>query len=343
MYSPWNSPGQNTGVGSFSLLQGINLGIELKSPTLQADSLPAEPQRKPKNTGVSSRSLLQRIVLTEESNQGFLHCRQILNNWAMRVALGVSVQLLSRIRLFATPWIAARQASLSITNSRSPPNPLSIESVMPSNHLIHPTISSSVVPFSSCPQSFPASGSFPVSQLFTSGGQSIGVSVSTSVPPMNTQDWSPLGWTGWCILAGIIAIKSGTKCPPKDQSNIKESKVSIFSGSLLWLFVSFSIMFLLPPIFITYTIGLPMGTGNAALSSVCVICQREWERVGHITCTEDAICSTNHNGFNCIICYSFLQTLFYSTGNSCTKRGKKLHEALVTIKFLPSQFIKWIP
>ena len=64
----------------------------------------------------------------------------------------------------------------------------------------HPTISSSIVPFSSCPQSFPASGSFQMSQLFTSGGQSIGVSASTSVLPMNTQDWSPLGWTGWISL-----------------------------------------------------------------------------------------------------------------------------------------------
>ena len=61
----------------------------------------------------------------------------------------------------------------------------------------HPTISSFVVPFSSCPQSFPASGSFQMSQPFATGGQSIGVSASASVLPMNTQDWSPLGWTGW--------------------------------------------------------------------------------------------------------------------------------------------------
>ena len=67
----------------------------------------------------------------------------------------------------------------------------------PSSQWCHPAISSSVVPFSSCPQSFPASGSFPMSQLFTSGGQSIGVSASISVLPMNTQDWSLLGWTGW--------------------------------------------------------------------------------------------------------------------------------------------------
>ena len=64
----------------------------------------------------------------------------------------------------------------------------------------HPTVSSSVVPFSSCLQSFPASGSFQMSQLFASGGQSIGVPDSTSVLPMNTQDWSPLGWTGWISL-----------------------------------------------------------------------------------------------------------------------------------------------
>ena len=64
----------------------------------------------------------------------------------------------------------------------------------------HPTISSSVIPFSSCPQSFPASGSFQMSQFFTSGGQSIGVSASTSVLPMNTQEWSPLGWPGWISL-----------------------------------------------------------------------------------------------------------------------------------------------
>ena len=69
----------------------------------------------------------------------------------------------------------------------------------PLNWWCHPTISSSVIPFSSCPQSFPASRSFQVSQFFTSGGQSIGVSASTSVLLMNTQDWS-LGWTGWTSL-----------------------------------------------------------------------------------------------------------------------------------------------
>ena len=67
----------------------------------------------------------------------------------------------------------------------------------PSSWWCHPAISSSVIPFSSCTQSLPASGSFPMSQLFAWGGQGIGVSASASVLPMNTQDWSPLGWTGW--------------------------------------------------------------------------------------------------------------------------------------------------
>ena len=81
LYSRWNSPGQNTGVGSLSCLQGIfptQGWIEPRSPTLQADSLPAEPQGKPKNTGVGSLSLLQAIFLTQELKLGLLQCRRIL-------------------------------------------------------------------------------------------------------------------------------------------------------------------------------------------------------------------------------------------------------------------------
>ena len=103
-----------------------------------------------------------------------------------------SVQLLSRVWPFATQWTTARQASLSITKSQSLPKLMFIESVMPSNHLIL------CRPFSS-PQSLPASGSFQMSQLFTSGGQNTGASASTSILPMNTQDWS-LGWTGLISL-----------------------------------------------------------------------------------------------------------------------------------------------
>ena len=90
-----------------------------------------------------------------------------------------------------------------LQNARPPcrsPTPRVYSYSCPSSWWCHPAISSSVVPFSSCPQSLPASGSFPVSQLFAWGGQSIGVSASTSVLPMNTQDWTPLGWTGWISL-----------------------------------------------------------------------------------------------------------------------------------------------
>ena len=113
-------------------------------------------------------------------------------SWAFQFS---SVQLLTRVQLIATPWTAACQASLSITTSRSPHKPKSIESVMPSNHLIlcHPLL----LLHSNLSQH---QGLFPVSQLFTSGGQSIGVSASTSVLPMNTQDWFPLGWIGWISL-----------------------------------------------------------------------------------------------------------------------------------------------
>ena len=80
------------------------------------------------------------------------------------------------------------------------PTPRVYPNPCPLSRWCHLAISSSVVPFSSCPQSFPASGSFPLSQLFASGSQSIGVSASTSVLPVNTQDWSRLGWTGWISL-----------------------------------------------------------------------------------------------------------------------------------------------
>ena len=84
---PWNSPGQDTGVGSLSFLQGIfpNPGIKPRSPKLQVDSLPAEPQGKPKNSGVVSLSLLQQIFLTQELNRGLLHCRWILDQLSYQV------------------------------------------------------------------------------------------------------------------------------------------------------------------------------------------------------------------------------------------------------------------
>ena len=102
-----------------------------------------------------------------------------------------------------------------LQHSRPPcptPTPRAHPNSCPLSRWCHPTLSSSVIPFSSCPQSYPASGSFPMSQLFTSGGQSIGVSASISNIPMNTQDWYPLGWTGWMSLQskGLSRVFSNT-------------------------------------------------------------------------------------------------------------------------------------
>ena len=116
-----------------------------------------------------------------------------------------SVQSLSRVRFFVTHE----------SQHARPPCPSSTPGVYPNScplrRWCHPTISFSVIPFS-CHQSFPASGSFPMSQLFAWGVQSIGVSASTSVLPMNTQDWSPLGWTGWISLQskGLSRVFSHT-------------------------------------------------------------------------------------------------------------------------------------
>ena len=136
------------------------------------------------------------------SNSSFYFTR--LCSFSDRSVQSSLVQLLSCARLFATPWTAARQSSLSITNYRSLLKLMPIELVMPSNHLIlcHP--------FSSCLQSFPSPGSFLMSQFFTSGGQSIGISASASILPMNMQDWFPLGWTGWISLQskGLLRVFS---------------------------------------------------------------------------------------------------------------------------------------
>ena len=115
-----------------------------------------------------------------------------------------SVQSLSRVPLFVTPWTAACQDSLSITDSWSLLKLISVESIMPSNHLIlcHPLLPPPLI--------FPSIRSFQMSQFFDSGGQSIWVSASASVLPLNTQDWFLLGWTDWISLLSKI-LKIPTK------------------------------------------------------------------------------------------------------------------------------------
>ena len=140
------------------------------------------------------------------------------------------------------PWIRSDQISHSVVSDSlrphefqhyRPPCPSPTPGVHSDSRTLsqwcHPAISSSVIPFSSCPQSFPASGPFQMSQLFASGGPIIGVSASASVLPMNTQDWSPLGWIGWISLQskGLSRVFSNTTVQkhqflgtqPSSQSN----------------------------------------------------------------------------------------------------------------------------
>ena len=133
----------------------------------------------------------------QEKYDKYFHksCICLLHTWIMLFSFSClhSVHLLSHVQFFATPWTAACQ---SIVISQSLLKLMSIESVIPSNHLIL------CCPLLLLPQSFPASGSFPMSQFFTSGGQSIKASASASVLPMNIQDWFPLG------LTGLISLQS---------------------------------------------------------------------------------------------------------------------------------------
>ena len=138
-----------------------------------------------------------------------------------------SIQLLSCVRLFATPWTIACQAFLSISNTQSPPKPMSIQLVMPSNHLIlcHP--------FLLLPSIFPSISVFSnesVPHEAALGGQSIGVSTSTLVLPKNTQDWSPLGWTGWISLQS-----EGVQGTLKSLLQHHSSKASILLHSAFFI------------------------------------------------------------------------------------------------------------
>ena len=157
LYRPWNSPGQNTGVGSLSLIQGIFPTQGLNPGRQHCRWILyqlAEPQEKLKNTGVGSVQFSCSVMSNSLWPHGLQHARPPCPS--------------------PTPRVYSNSGPLS--------------------QWCHPTISSSVFSFS-CLQSFPGSGSFPMSQFFTSGSQSIGVSASASVLPMDIQDWFPLGWT----------------------------------------------------------------------------------------------------------------------------------------------------
>ena len=147
--------------------------------------------------------------------------------------------LISSIVQFDHSLVSNSLRSHGLQHARPPcpsPTPRVYSDSCPLSQWCHPTILSSVAPFSSCLQSFPASGSFQMSQFFTSGGQSIGVSALASVPPMNIQDWSPLGWTGWISLQSKGLLKSS---PTPQFKSINSSVLNFLYGptltSITWL------------------------------------------------------------------------------------------------------------
>ena len=130
---------------------------------------------------------------------------------------GFSVHGISQARMLLVQFSCSVMSNFlrpqGLQHARPPcpsPTPGAYSNPCPLRQWCHPTISSSVIPFSSCLQSLPASGSFPMNQFFASGSQSIGVSASASVLPMNIQDWSPLGWTGWISLLSKGVFSSTT-------------------------------------------------------------------------------------------------------------------------------------
>ena len=177
---PWDSPGKNTGVGCHFLLQCMKMISESEATQ-------------------SCRTLHDTMdcSLPGSSIYGIFQARVL--EWGS-IAFSIipcsicqSVQSLSRVSLRPHESQHARPPCPS-------PTPGVHSDSRPSSQWCHPAISSSVIPFSSCPQSLPASESFPMSQLFAWGGQSTGVSALASVLPKNTQGWSPSEWTGWISL-----------------------------------------------------------------------------------------------------------------------------------------------
>ena len=161
-------------------------------------AMPWNPRTLPSSCLLKSK---ENIYLKIEEFGSKVYCKMFIKSSALYCGCSVAWSCPT-----AAPWIAASQASLSFTSPGTCSNSCLL------SRWCHPTISSSVVPFSSCLQSFPASGSFPMSWLFTSGGQSIGASALASVLPVSIRDWFHLGWTGWISLQskGLSRVFSNT-------------------------------------------------------------------------------------------------------------------------------------
>ena len=185
----------------------------------------------------------------------FFSCRR---TFLIKIIVFSSVQ-------FSRSVVSDSLQPLELQHTR-PPCPSATPRVYPNScplsRWCHPTISSSVVPFF-CPQPFPASGSFQMSQLFASGGQSTGVSASASVRPVNTQDWSPLGWTGWISLQSNGLFKSLLQHHS-------------FKASILWCSAFLVVQLSHPYMTTGKTIALTRWTFVDKVMSLLLICYLGW-------------------------------------------------------------------
>ena len=147
-----------------------------------------------------------------------------MKNWGLFFSFSSQFSLVQFSRSVMSDSLRPHELQHARPPCPSPPTPRVHSNSCPSSWWCHPTSSSSVFPFSSCPQSLPASESFPVSQLFAWGGQTIGVSALASVLPMNTQDWYPLEWTGWISLQskGFSRVFSNTTVSQEEKGTTED-------------------------------------------------------------------------------------------------------------------------
>ena len=208
-----DSPGKNTGMGCHALLQGIfpTQGLNPGLPHCRQILYHLSHWGSPRILEWVAYSLPRGNFLTQESNQGLLHCTWILYQLSY---LGSPPFTFSSVQ-FSRSVMSDSLRPHELQHARPPcpsPTPGVHSDSCPLSRWCHPAISTSVVPFSSCPHPLPASESFPVSQLFAWSGQSTGVSALASFLPKKSQGWSPSEWTGWISLQskGLSKVFSNT-------------------------------------------------------------------------------------------------------------------------------------
>ena len=289
-------------MGCYAPLQGFFITQGFK-PGLQncRHSLLSEPPGKPMNPGVGSQSLLQGLFLTKQSNWGLLQCRQILKQ--LNYQGSPKCWLLF---LFSLPVMSDSLQLHGLQHTR-PHCPSASHRVFPSSCSLcwwfSPAISSSDALFSFCSQSFPVSETFPMSQFFTSGGQSIGASASALVLPVNIQGWSPFR------LTGLISL-------------LAKGLSGVFESTTVQRYQFFGV---LPPLY--------SASSSPALTTMC----DHWE--DHSLDYTDLCCHNNVSVFQYIVYISHLLLISWLQSPSAVILEPKKRKSVTTSTFSPTHHI----